>query len=182
MKSRLVLVIWHVARVTIDTDMTVSWAKMLCYSNCCFTHHRSFAPIVSVSIITPARCPINFKCKLVGKHKGIQKVLEESQRGLEVWRKWHDLNLAERKKRFPSWARAEKICSWFEFQQKNSIFVATGPQSCQIAMTNQCHQPCPCCRLELSCLCNSAQINPLKQWKNTKTQWSTSGLGSLRDG
>ena len=67
--------------------------------------------IVSVSIITPARSPINFKCKLVGKHKGIQKVLEESPRGLEVWRKWRDLNLTERKKRFPSWAGAEKICS-----------------------------------------------------------------------
>lgn len=182
MKSRLFLVIWRVARVTIDTDMTVSWAKMLCYSNCCFTHHCTFAPIVSVSIITLARCPINFKCKLVGKHKGIQKVLEESQRGLEVWREWLDLNLTERKKRFPSWAGAEKICSGFEFQQKNSIFVVTGPQSCQIAMTNQCHQPCPCCCLELSCLCNSAQINPLKQWKNTKTQWNTSGLGSFRDG
>ena len=122
MKSRLFLVIWRIARVTIDTDMTVSWAKMLCYSNCCFTHHRSFATIVSVSIITPARCPINFKWKLVGKHKGIQKVLEESHRGLEVWCKWRDLNLAERKKRFPSWAGAEKICSGFEFQQKKQHF------------------------------------------------------------
>ena len=106
MKSRLVLVIWHIARVTIDTDMTVWWAKMLCYSNCCFTHHRSFATIVSVSIITPARCPINFKWKLVGKHKGIQKVLEESHRGLEVWCKWRfESRREEEEVSFLGWSR-----------------------------------------------------------------------------
>ena len=182
MKSRLVLVIWHIARVTIDTDMTVWWAKMLCYSNCCFTHHRSFATIVSVSIITPARCPINFKWKLVGKHKGIQKVLEESHRGLEVWCKWRfESRREEEEVSFLGWSRKNMQWIWIS-AKKTSIFVATGPQSCQIAMTNQCHQPCPCCCLELSCLCNSAQINPLKQWKNTKTQWNTSGLGSLKNG
>ena len=44
-----------------------------------------------------------------------------------------------------------------------------------------CHQPCPCFPLELSCLAIPPQ-NPLKQQKNTKTQWNTPGLGSLKDG
>ena len=45
--------------------------------------------------------------------------------------------LPERKKRFPSWAGAEKIRSEFEFRRKNGIFVATGPGPCsQIEMTS----------------------------------------------
>ena len=45
--------------------------------------------------------------------------------------------LPERKKRFPSWAGAEKIRSEFEFRRENGIFVATGPGPCsQIEMTS----------------------------------------------
>ena len=46
-----------------------------------------------------------------------------------------------------------------------------------------CHQPCPCCHLELSNVVYTIPAkNPLKQRKNTKTQWNSSGLGSLKDG
>ena len=45
--------------------------------------------------------------------------------------------LPERKKRFPSWAGAEKINGGFEFRRENGIFVATGPgPSSQIEMTS----------------------------------------------
>ena len=45
--------------------------------------------------------------------------------------------LPERKKRFLSWAGAEKIRSEFEFRRKNGIFVATGPGPySQIEMTS----------------------------------------------
>ena len=64
------------------------------------------------------------------------QALDESQKCLEVRHKWLDLmgklriffraDLPERKKRFPSWAGAEKIAADLNFGEKNGIFVASG--------------------------------------------------------
>ena len=45
-------------------------------------------------------------------------------------------DLSERKKRFPSWAGAEKFAADLNFGEKNGIFVATGPGPCQIEVTS----------------------------------------------
>ena len=45
-------------------------------------------------------------------------------------------DLPERKKRFPSWAGAEKFAVDLNFCEKNGILVATGPGPRQIEVTN----------------------------------------------
>ena len=45
-------------------------------------------------------------------------------------------DLPERKKRFPSWAGAEKFAADLNFGEKNGIFVATGPGPRQIEVTS----------------------------------------------
>ena len=46
-----------------------------------------------------------------------------------------DVDLPERKRRFPSWAGAEKVAADFNFGEKNGILVAIGPGPCQIVET-----------------------------------------------
>ena len=65
---------------------------------------------------------------------------------LEVRHKWLDLmgklwiffqaDLPERKKRFPSWAGAEKFAADLNFGKKNRILVVTGPGPRQIKGTS----------------------------------------------
>ena len=74
------------------------------------------------------------------------QVLDESQTCLEVRHKWLDLlgklwiffraDLPERKRRFPSWAGAEKVAADFNFGEKNGILVAISPGPCQIEVTS----------------------------------------------
>ena len=45
-------------------------------------------------------------------------------------------DLPERKKRFPSWAGAEKFAVNLNFGEKNGILVATGPGPRQIEVTS----------------------------------------------
>ena len=45
-------------------------------------------------------------------------------------------DLPERKKRFPSWAGAEKCAADLNFGEKNGILVATGPGPRQIEVTS----------------------------------------------
>ena len=45
-------------------------------------------------------------------------------------------DLTERKKRFLSWAGAEKVAADLNFGEKNGILVATGPGSRQIEVTS----------------------------------------------
>ena len=45
-------------------------------------------------------------------------------------------DLPERKKRFPSWAGAEKLAVDLNFGEKNGILVATGPGPRQIEVTS----------------------------------------------
>ena len=89
----------------------------------------------------------NFKCKLVGRrNKQWSQALDESQTCLEVRHKWLDLmgklwiffraDLPERKKRFPSWAGAEKFAADLNFGEKNGIFLATGPGPRQMEVTS----------------------------------------------
>ena len=45
-------------------------------------------------------------------------------------------DLPERKKRFPSWAGAEKFAADLNFGEKNGIFFATGPGTRQMEVTS----------------------------------------------
>ena len=74
------------------------------------------------------------------------QALGKSQKCLEVRHKLRDLmgklwiffraDLPERKKRFPSWAGAEKGAADLNFGEKNGSLVATGPGPCQIEVTS----------------------------------------------
>ena len=78
------------------------------------------------------------------------QALDESQACLEVRHKWLDLmgklriffraDPPERKKRFPSWAGAEKFAVDLNFGEKNGIHVATGPGPRQIEVTTSFYE------------------------------------------
>ena len=80
-----------------------------------------------------------FKCKLAGRRKGGHR-LERKAR----WAPKHGTNgsiwkgkRAERKRRFPSWAGAEKIAADSNFRKKKKRFLVRRVQDpCQIAMTS----------------------------------------------
>ena len=77
-------------------------------------------------------------------------------------------DLPERKKRFPSWAGAEKFAADLNFGEKNGNFFATGPGTRQMevtAFTSFCERS------------NSGYAikpkTPVKRQTDTKMQWNT---------